>query len=377
MRNKLLAVVVVTALLAAVFAAAALAEESPVRLVVNGRAIEAGVPPQLVNGRAMAPVRRVAEALGAEVKWDERTREVWIYSPKLDSLQRQITLLQQALAPATPGEAVEKWAKGVKERNGALQFAVLAPELQEQSRSGLESRGWVTGVSSPWVESFEIGGETVTGDGAREYAVRFHWATSTGPAGPSTTKVTVRQYGGNWYVAQISDDGYISAQLKDQAREYLTEEYQQHYHIDKIEITPLTLHIADSRAEAEFKTTVWHTMACATPAEWPPQKGRIKYLEENRQKLTPEQIRKVEEKIDFWDQELRGYIGKSTEANEFLKVAAELDGTGAIKKDTVELFYQDPVGKYLPVKKEDWPSFWTAEELEKLGYEEMRELAGQ
>lgn len=318
MRNKLIAAALVTVLLAAVYAAAVSAEENPVQLVVNGRVIETGVPPQVVNGHTVAPVRQVAEALGAEVKWDEETRQVWIYSPKMDSLQRQTALLQEALAPVTPGDAVEKWARGVKERNGALQYAVLAPELQEQNRSDMESRGWVTGVSSPWVERYEIIKGTQAGD-AREYEIKFYWATSTGPAGDSTTKVIVRQYGENWYVAQIRDDGYISEQLKAQAREYLTEKYRQHYRIDPIEITPLALHIAGSQAEAEFKTTVRLTMSCATPAEWPPQKGRIKYLEENRQNLTPEQIRKIEEKIDLWDKELQGYIGKSTLAS-FKKV---------------------------------------------------------
>lgn len=53
--------------------------------------------------------------------------------PESASLQRQIKLLQEAAAPATPREAVEQWAKGLRERNGALQYAVLSPELKEQS----------------------------------------------------------------------------------------------------------------------------------------------------------------------------------------------------------------------------------------------------
>ena len=83
----------------------------------------------------------MAEALGADVKWEEVSKEVRVIMPQLDSLQRQTTLLQNALASATPGDAVGKWAKGVKERNGALQFAVLAPEMQEQSRSDMVAGG--------------------------------------------------------------------------------------------------------------------------------------------------------------------------------------------------------------------------------------------
>jgi len=119
-------VVLVVALATTAFAA------GPIKLVVNGREIKPDVPPQLLNNRTMVPIKWVAEALGAEVKWEAETRSVVIYTyvPESNSLSRQITLLQKALAPTTPGEAVEKWAKGVKERNGALQYAVLSPELK-------------------------------------------------------------------------------------------------------------------------------------------------------------------------------------------------------------------------------------------------------
>jgi len=58
LRNKFLAAAIVAVLLAAAFAAAALAENSPVRLVVNGRAIEGDVShPSWSTG---APWRRCA-----------------------------------------------------------------------------------------------------------------------------------------------------------------------------------------------------------------------------------------------------------------------------------------------------------------------------
>ncbi|MBC7347611.1 MAG: copper amine oxidase N-terminal domain-containing protein, partial [Clostridia bacterium] len=37
----------------------------PIKLVVNDREIKPDVPPQLIGGRVMVPVRWVAEALGA------------------------------------------------------------------------------------------------------------------------------------------------------------------------------------------------------------------------------------------------------------------------------------------------------------------------
>lgn len=53
------------------------AEDLPIRLVVNGQEIffpEA--PPQIINGYTMVPARPLAEALGAQVAWDEATRTV-------------------------------------------------------------------------------------------------------------------------------------------------------------------------------------------------------------------------------------------------------------------------------------------------------------
>jgi len=54
------------------------AAENPIRLIVNGKTIQTDVPPQMMEGRVMIPIRGVAEALGAEVKWDEENRAVMV-----------------------------------------------------------------------------------------------------------------------------------------------------------------------------------------------------------------------------------------------------------------------------------------------------------
>lgn len=46
--------------------------------MVNGKAMTLDVPAQLVNGRTMVPLRFLSEALGAQVLWNETTREVSI-----------------------------------------------------------------------------------------------------------------------------------------------------------------------------------------------------------------------------------------------------------------------------------------------------------
>lgn len=51
--------------------------EDMIHLVVNGQEVVfPEAPPQIINGYTVVPARPLAEALGAEVKWDEATRTV-------------------------------------------------------------------------------------------------------------------------------------------------------------------------------------------------------------------------------------------------------------------------------------------------------------
>ena len=59
--------------------------DKPIKLIVNGYEIKPDIPPQLINGRTMVPVRWAAEALGADVQWDERAGAVRINSSQCPS----------------------------------------------------------------------------------------------------------------------------------------------------------------------------------------------------------------------------------------------------------------------------------------------------
>ncbi len=54
----------------------AMAQEAPIRVVLDGNYIEFDVEPQLINDRTMVPVRAIFEALEATVDWDDATRTV-------------------------------------------------------------------------------------------------------------------------------------------------------------------------------------------------------------------------------------------------------------------------------------------------------------
>jgi hypothetical protein len=76
-KGILLALIVL--LIASLVPAASFAAD-PIKLVVNGKAVQADVPPQIFEGRTMVPVRWVAEALGATVSWDADKQAVLVNS---------------------------------------------------------------------------------------------------------------------------------------------------------------------------------------------------------------------------------------------------------------------------------------------------------
>lgn len=55
-----------------------------IKVVVNGSYVNFDVPPQIINGRTMVPVRAIFEALGADVYWDDATKTVYAEKPESD-----------------------------------------------------------------------------------------------------------------------------------------------------------------------------------------------------------------------------------------------------------------------------------------------------
>jgi hypothetical protein len=117
--------------------------------------------------------------------------------------ERRIELLEAALAPASADEAVNAWADAVKNRNGAVQYSLLSSELKKQTLESYREMNWVTGVSSPWVESYQVSEGVSADDGSTVYDVTFALQTSSGDAGNGTVKVTVGRQDGNWPITGL------------------------------------------------------------------------------------------------------------------------------------------------------------------------------
>lgn len=58
--------------------------QQTVQLYLEGKKIKPDVPPKIVEGRTLVPIRVIAEGLGSDVKWDARAKKVSISSEKVD-----------------------------------------------------------------------------------------------------------------------------------------------------------------------------------------------------------------------------------------------------------------------------------------------------
>jgi hypothetical protein len=59
-------------------AATASPSEPAIQVTINGSPLQMDVPPVIVNGRTLAPLRAISEALGAKVQWNASDRSIVI-----------------------------------------------------------------------------------------------------------------------------------------------------------------------------------------------------------------------------------------------------------------------------------------------------------
>lgn len=74
---------------------------SDIRITLHGEPFQPEQPPVLVNGSTLAPLREIAEALGAAVEWDERKQQV-----SLSSEAAQVSLTIGSLDASKNGQPI-------------------------------------------------------------------------------------------------------------------------------------------------------------------------------------------------------------------------------------------------------------------------------
>jgi len=103
---------------------------------------------------------------------------------------RRIFMLETALAPANPEAVATLWADAAKNRNGAVQYMLMCPDLQKANLSHLEALNWVTGVSSPWISGTKIiSGKTNKNNS--DFTVQYEFSLSSGVAGSVVDHIQV------------------------------------------------------------------------------------------------------------------------------------------------------------------------------------------
>ncbi|AOQ23819.1 hypothetical protein MTAT_14040 [Moorella thermoacetica] len=60
-----------------------------IRIFVNGQEVYSDVPPQVVEGRTMVPLRAVGEALGADVRWDDVLSSVIVTTNNAEESEKE------------------------------------------------------------------------------------------------------------------------------------------------------------------------------------------------------------------------------------------------------------------------------------------------
>ncbi|MGI6151688.1 MAG: hypothetical protein ACOYIR_07030 [Christensenellales bacterium] len=130
---------------------------------------------------------------------------------RADNFEVRSQLLMEAMhrvGACDPTEAAEIWASGLVQRSAALQYAVMDAQLKAQYAQQLEteSPNWVTGLSSPWVASYQIIKTESPDEDTRILELVFSTATSTGPAGDYHATLKLKRQGNFWRITNIAQD---------------------------------------------------------------------------------------------------------------------------------------------------------------------------
>jgi hypothetical protein len=116
-----------------------------------------------------------------------------------------------SLGVYTPIEAAQVWGTGLKSRNAALQYSVMNDELKKKYKIELEKNApnWVTGVSSPWVDSYSI--LSVENIALNEYIVEvlFFFSTPEGHYGSAKALLNISRYGNFCKIDKIAMEDFL------------------------------------------------------------------------------------------------------------------------------------------------------------------------
>lgn len=119
-----------------------------IKLFIRGEQVSSDVPVQITKSRAMVPLRLVAEELGEDVRWDDRTGSVYV-GPDLweQDLRRHISRNDWVYARNIAIRFLIAFLKGTtRASNWSVRISVRISSVPRSSSRCRES-AW---ISIPW-----------------------------------------------------------------------------------------------------------------------------------------------------------------------------------------------------------------------------------
>jgi len=142
------------------------------RIFINGAEFASSVfNLRMENGTAMVSLKSIVDELRGKVVYKDNA--FYVTMPEASEMKMQINSLENGLQAYSPEEAVQTWIRGVQRRSGGMQYAVLSPQLREQTKKEFADNFWVTGASSPHMGKVDaLQTKTISPD---QVQISFHY----------------------------------------------------------------------------------------------------------------------------------------------------------------------------------------------------------
>lgn len=146
------------------------------------------MPQAVINGTTYVPTSYFRDVLDENVSLGFIGNDkIIVRAYKVNIENSNYRLASEYESPTTVQQAVNMYAEAVKMRNGFVQYGLLDDKMRDERYDDYKGFSFVTGVSSPWIDSYEIKqlAENL-------YQIRFTYRTSVPTDGIYTSDIRVR-----------------------------------------------------------------------------------------------------------------------------------------------------------------------------------------
>lgn len=192
------------------FTAGFVSAKNPLNVSSEGKVFENSSEEYIIkDNKVYVSEDALKRDFGFNVSFDKKENSVQLYNTEKKSLEGRLMLFQEFVEdynPQKPEDVAQLWAKGVKTRNGAVQYAALSKPLKEKFKELMDKReSWVTGFSSPWIESYNITKEKVN-ESTWKYNISFKAVTSAPDTYIWHATLIVSKENDKWRIIDIQKD---------------------------------------------------------------------------------------------------------------------------------------------------------------------------